>query len=123
MAGVLEGRRIVVTGSSEGIGRAIALCLAQEGARVVVNASGQGSGGREAAAERLEGLVATEVEVRSGKKGLLVGWGVEAAAQDRQVRQAIPAGFAVRFAGASSEVEGVRIRIAVFAFSASQQLI
>lgn len=57
MTRALEGRRIVVTGSSEGIGRAIALCLASEGARVVVNASGQGLGGCEAAEERLVGLV------------------------------------------------------------------
>lgn len=57
MTRALEGHRIVVTGSSEGIGRAIALCLAEEGARVVVNASGQGEGGRDAAVERLEGLV------------------------------------------------------------------
>lgn len=62
MTRALEGRRIVVTGSSEGIGRAIALCLAGEGARVVVNASGRGAGGPAAAAERLDALVAALVE-------------------------------------------------------------
>ncbi len=66
MTRALEGRRIVVTGSSEGIGRAIALCLAGEGARVVVNASGQGAGGADAAATRLEGLVGERALHRGG---------------------------------------------------------
>ena len=35
--GAVEGRRIVVTGASRGLGRAFALALAAEGARVVVN--------------------------------------------------------------------------------------
>lgn len=39
----LQGKRAVVTGSSMGIGRAIALLLAREGARVVVNARGSGA--------------------------------------------------------------------------------
>ncbi len=34
----LEGKRAVITGSSMGIGRAVALRLAREGARVVLNA-------------------------------------------------------------------------------------
>lgn len=38
--GRLAGRSAVVTGSSSGIGRAIAMLLAAEGARVVVNGSG-----------------------------------------------------------------------------------
>lgn len=66
MTRALEGRRIVVTGSSEGIGRAVALHLAGEGARVVVNASGLGSGGVAAAEDRLAGLVA-EVADRGGE--------------------------------------------------------
>lgn len=36
----LEGKRAVITGSSAGIGRSIALKLAEEGAKVVINARG-----------------------------------------------------------------------------------
>jgi len=41
----LEGRSAVVTGSTSGIGKAIALLLAKEGANVVINGRGNGAGG------------------------------------------------------------------------------
>ncbi len=37
MAGLVEGKRIAVTGSSRGLGRAFAVALAREGAQVVIN--------------------------------------------------------------------------------------
>ena len=68
----LDGKRIVVTGSSHGIGRAIALGLAAEGASVVVNGSGGGEGGRVAAEAELRALVA-EIADLGGKGSFYVG--------------------------------------------------
>lgn len=42
-ANTLPGKRIVITGSSMGIGQAVAIRLAQEGARLVINARGMES--------------------------------------------------------------------------------
>lgn len=43
MAGILDGRVAVVTGSGQGIGRCIALCLAEYGAKVITNNRKPGS--------------------------------------------------------------------------------
>ena len=43
----LKGKVAIVTGSSSGLGRAIAILFAQEGARVVVNADKNVVGGNE----------------------------------------------------------------------------
>lgn len=44
----LAGKRVIVTGSSSGIGRSVALALAKEGAKVVINARGTGKSGTKA---------------------------------------------------------------------------
>jgi len=51
MNGRLSGTRVLVTGSSKGIGRGIALRLAQEGADVVINYNSDPGGADEAVAE------------------------------------------------------------------------
>jgi len=43
MSGILSGKVAIITGSGQGIGRDIALCMAQEGARVVTNNRKPGS--------------------------------------------------------------------------------
>jgi NAD(P)-dependent dehydrogenase (short-subunit alcohol dehydrogenase family) len=46
----LEGKVAIVTGSSSGLGRAIAILFAQEGAKIVVNANKNVAGGKETVA-------------------------------------------------------------------------
>lgn len=63
--GKLDGRNAVVTGSGRGIGRAVAILLAQEGANVVVNDPGvsvDGSGHDNGPAEQ----VANEIKAAGG---------------------------------------------------------
>jgi NAD(P)-dependent dehydrogenase (short-subunit alcohol dehydrogenase family) len=65
MAGRLEGKTAIVTGSGRGIGRGVAMLLAEEGANVVVNDPGvnlDGSGTDEGPAQQ----VVNEIKAKGG---------------------------------------------------------
>jgi NAD(P)-dependent dehydrogenase (short-subunit alcohol dehydrogenase family) len=64
----LKGRNAIITGSSRGIGRAIALRFAEEGANIVVNHLDAAEEGEETLAEiRSKGVEAIRVEADIGK--------------------------------------------------------
>lgn len=66
MAGICEGRVVIVTGAGRGLGRAYALGLAREGAKVVVNDLGVGTHG-DATAETPAQQVVDEIRAMGGE--------------------------------------------------------
>ncbi len=66
MGEMLRGKVAVVTGAGRGIGRGVALELADQGARVVVNDYGVGLDGREPTSEPAEAVVA-EIRAAGGE--------------------------------------------------------
>lgn len=79
---MLKDKVAIVTGASRGIGRAIALALAESGADIVVNYAGSEQAAREVAGE-IEGL---------GRKALLIQADIADAGQvDQMVQQTIEA--------------------------------
>jgi NAD(P)-dependent dehydrogenase (short-subunit alcohol dehydrogenase family) len=75
----LEGKAAIVTAAGRGIGRSIALCLAEEGANVVVNSF----------QEETTAKVAAEVEALGRKSLALAGDITEAAMVERVVQETI----------------------------------
>jgi NAD(P)-dependent dehydrogenase (short-subunit alcohol dehydrogenase family) len=86
--GKLEGKVALVTGAGRGIGRAVALLLAQEGAAVVVNDLGTGLGG-EGVDESVAGQVAREIEAAGGRAAANTGSVADYEAAGAMVRQAV----------------------------------
>ena len=89
----LEGRKAVVTGASRGIGRAIAIALADEGADVVVNYASS-----EAAAQ----AVVREIEKR-GRKSLAIRADVSDFPDTFRMAQEVLASFAQSLAPSVSQ--------------------
>lgn len=92
--GEVEGKRIVVTGSSRGLGRAFAIALATEGARVVINGT------------NAEALAATEaaIHVAGGDCEPVIG-----SVADDQVAERLVATCVERFGGIDAVVNNAGI--------------
>lgn len=66
--GKLAGKRAVITGSTDGVGKATALLLAQEGASVVINGRGTNADGQ-ADSSRIDAVVNTITEAGGNASG------------------------------------------------------
>jgi len=67
MAGICEGRVVIVTGAGNGLGRAYALGLAAEGAKVVVNDLGVGTHGESGETMGAAEQVVAEIKAAGGE--------------------------------------------------------
>ena len=67
MAGICEGRVVIVTGAGNGLGKAYALGLAAEGAKVVVNDLGVGAHGEAGESRGAAQLVVDEIKAAGGE--------------------------------------------------------
>lgn len=67
MAGICEGRVVIVTGAGNGLGRAYALGLAAQGARVVVNDLGVGTHGESGETMGAAEKVVAEIKAAGGE--------------------------------------------------------
>jgi 3-oxoacyl-[acyl-carrier protein] reductase len=94
VVGMLDQRRIVVTGASRGLGRAFAQALAAEGAQLVVNGTN---------AELIDGLV-KEIVADGGTAVPLVG-----SVADDSVAEAMVAACVERFGGIDAVVNNAGI--------------
>jgi NAD(P)-dependent dehydrogenase (short-subunit alcohol dehydrogenase family) len=86
--GNLDGKVALVTGAGRGIGRAVAVLLAQEGAAVVVNDLGAALGG-EGADESVAAQVAREITEAGGQAVANTGSVADFAAAGAMVQQAV----------------------------------
>lgn len=88
MAGMMEGKVVVVTGAGGGIGRDIALALAAEGAQVVVNDLGTSTTGEGASAGPAQQVV-DEIRAAGGQAVASTDSVAEAAAANRIIQCAL----------------------------------
>jgi NAD(P)-dependent dehydrogenase (short-subunit alcohol dehydrogenase family) len=68
MAGVLEGKVVLVTGGGNGIGRECALIAAREGAKVLVNDLGGGTRGGDEGSSGPAETVAREIRAAASRR-------------------------------------------------------
>ena len=89
MAGICEGRVVIVTGAGAGLGRAYALGLAAEGAKVVVNDLGVGARGEAGESRGAAQMVVEEIIAAGGQAVADTGDVADWEAGQRMVRAAV----------------------------------